>query len=85
VRYAVMRRLSGAAPDYWDYATLLELAILTRDAAAVAQWLGKSVLAMREPWEGKSTANNFRLIAEAREARGEDATMIREAIAELAP
>jgi hypothetical protein len=85
VRYAVMRRLSGAAPDYWDYATLLELAILTRDAAAVAQWLGKAVLAMREPWEGKSTANNFRLIAEAREGRGEDATMIREAIAELAP
>jgi hypothetical protein len=85
VRYAVKRRLAGATPDYWDYATLLELAILTRDDASAMQWLGKAVVAMREPWEGETTANNLRLIAEAREARGEDAATIREVIAELVP
>lgn len=85
VRYAVKRRLAGATPDYWDYATLLELAILTRDDAAAAQWLGKAIVAMREKWEGESTANNLRLIAEAREGRGEDVAMIREVIGELAP
>jgi hypothetical protein len=85
VRYAVMRRLAGATPDYWDYATLLELAILTRDTAAAKQWLGKAIVAMREPWEGESTANNLRLIAEARQGRGEDVAFIREVIGELAP
>jgi hypothetical protein len=85
VRYAVLRRLAGAAPDYWDYATLLELAILARDPSAAKQWLGKAIVAMREPWEGESTANNLRLIAEARQARGEDVTFVREVIGELAP
>ncbi len=85
VHYAVKRRLAGATPDYWDYATLLELAILTRDDTAAMQWLGKAVVAMREPWEGETTANNLRLIAEARQARDEDVTTIREVIAELVP
>jgi hypothetical protein len=83
VRFAVLRRLAGATPDYWDYATLLELAALTRDEAAMQQWLGKALVAMREGWEGKTTANNLRLIAEARQCRGEDAAAIRDAAAEL--
>lgn len=85
VRYAVMRRVAGTASDYWDYASLMELAILARDTAAAEQWLGKAIAVMRESWEGESSANNLRLIAEARETRGEDVTAIRELIAKLAP
>ena len=85
VRYAVLRRLAGTTPDYWDYASMVELAIHANDHAAAMQWLAKAVAVMRETWEGESTANNLRLIAEAREARGEDATTIREVIAKLAP
>ena len=83
VRYAVMRRL-GATPDYWDYASLVELAVHAHDHPAAMKWLGKAVAVMRESWEGESTANNLRLIAEARQARGEDVTTIREVIAKLA-
>jgi hypothetical protein len=83
VRYAVMRRLAASQPDYWDYATLVELSILTRDHEAAEKWLRKAVPAMRESWEGETTANNLRLIADARAGRGEDVTLIRTAIGEL--
>ncbi|MFP3869160.1 MAG: TRAFs-binding domain-containing protein [Desulfobacteraceae bacterium] len=31
VEYAVNRRIAAGKPDYWDYATLLELAVLKKD------------------------------------------------------
>ena len=70
VRYAAERRLAGGTPDYWDHATLLELAVLGRDEVAAAESLGNAVAAVREPWEPESTANNLALIRRARERRG---------------
>lgn len=83
VRYAVNRRLAAATPDYWDYATLLELAVLASDPHAAANWLGKALVAMREKWEGESTARNLGLIAERREGRGEEVAWIRDCVREL--
>lgn len=72
VRFAVERRLAGGAPDYWDTATLLELAILRNDRAE-ARRLGDSALAaVRESWEPETTSKNLTYIAESRGARGED-------------
>jgi hypothetical protein len=31
VTYSVGRRIAAGKPDYWDHATLLELAVLTKD------------------------------------------------------
>jgi MAP3K TRAFs-binding domain len=31
VRYAVERRVEAGKPGYWDYSTLLELAVLAKD------------------------------------------------------
>ena len=31
VRYAVERRVAAGKPDYWDHATLLELAVIAKD------------------------------------------------------
>jgi len=70
VRYAVRQRLKGACPDYWDHATLLELAVIEGDPAAAEEHLGDALAAFREPWEPKTTANNLRLIRRARRARG---------------
>ena len=72
VTYAVKRRISGGKPDYWDYATLLELAVLAKDHDAAASALGDALAHVREPWEPETTARNLRLIREAREHRGED-------------
>jgi MAP3K TRAFs-binding domain len=71
VRYAVERRLAQGCPDYWDFATLLELAVIARDKNAASIALTSALAAVREPWEPESTANNLRLIRDAREERGE--------------
>jgi MAP3K TRAFs-binding domain len=70
VKYAVERKVARGQPDYWDYATLLELAVLAMDETAAQEALEKAVTAIREPWEPKTTARNLSLIRAAREARG---------------
>jgi tetratricopeptide (TPR) repeat protein len=71
VRYAVQRKIEKGQPDYWDYATLLELAVLDGDQDAAAQALGDALANVREKWEPETTAHNIRLIRETRQARGE--------------
>jgi hypothetical protein len=71
VRYAVERRVARGEPDYWDYATLLELAVIGRDENAAFEALTSALGAVRETWEPESTAKNLCLIREAREERGE--------------
>lgn len=70
VTYAVRRRVASGKPDYWDHATLLELAVLSRDQAAADAALAQAMAAVREPWEPETTARNLRLIREARARRG---------------
>lgn len=70
VRYAAERRVASGKPDYWDFATQLELAVLAHDEPAAASALGQALDCIREPWEPETTARNLRLIREAREPRG---------------
>lgn len=72
VAYAVKRRIAGGEPDYWDHATLLELAVLASDPDAAAEALGDALAAVREVWEPETTLRNLRLIRDARAARGEE-------------
>jgi len=83
VRYAVTRRIAGSTPDYWDYATLLELAVLANDREKATGSAGDALVAMREKWEGETTARNLRLIAETRKKRGEDVEWIEEIVKAL--
>jgi len=71
IRYAVLRKMASKRPDYWDHATLLELAALRRDAQETSAQLGRSLAAMRETWEPETTARNLSLIRKARAARNE--------------
>ena len=73
VRYGVNRRIARGAPDYWDFATQVELAVLVRDRAAATRALARAVTVLRDTWEAETTADNLRLIREARTRRGEDA------------
>ncbi len=72
VAYAVERRMAAGKPDYWDYATQLELAVLGRDEEQGAEALGMALAAVREKWEPETTLRNLRLIGEARRRRGEE-------------
>lgn len=83
VRFAVERRLAGTSPDYWDHATMLELAVLENDPPQAKKHLAKAVAAIRETWEPKTTANNLQLIERSRSGRGEDTSWLRGLIEEL--
>lgn len=71
VTYAVERRIAKGKPDYWDYATRLELAVLAKNQQMAESALADALAAVREPWEPETTARNLKLIREAREKRQE--------------
>ncbi|HET6975693.1 MAG TPA: TRAFs-binding domain-containing protein [Pyrinomonadaceae bacterium] len=71
VSYAVERRISSGKPDYWDFATRLELAVLAKDEQRAGSALGDALALVREVWEPETTLRNLRLIREARERRNE--------------
>jgi hypothetical protein len=75
VRYAVTRKLAKN-PDYWDHATLLELAVLASDRDDAQDKLSDATAAECKAWMLKSTARNLSLTRAAREARSEDAAWI---------
>jgi len=69
VAYSVARRIATGKPDYWDYATLLELAVLAKDEQRATDATAQALAAVREGWEPETTARNLRLIREARAQR----------------
>jgi tetratricopeptide (TPR) repeat protein len=83
VRYAVERKIASGKPDYWDYATLLELAALAKDEDGAMDALAKALPVIRESWEPETTLRNLRLIRQAFEARNEAAPWMKDIEAEL--
>lgn len=83
VTYAVERRVAAGKPDYWDYATLLELGVLGLQESGAYDSLEQALPRIREAWEPETTARNLRLIREAREGRGMDIDWPREIEREL--
>jgi len=71
VRYSIQRKIEKGNPDYWDYATLLELAVLEGNKDTASQALRDALANIREKWEPETTARNIRLIRETRQARGQ--------------
>ena len=78
VRYAVERRIAAGTSDYWDRATLLELAVLGRDRTSAEDALADTLPLISETWQPETTARNLHLIRTAREVRGEDAGWIKD-------
>jgi tetratricopeptide (TPR) repeat protein len=72
VAYAAERRVASGEADYWDHATRLELAVLAKDETAAKRALAKALAMVREDWEPETTANNLKLIRDARKDRGEE-------------
>jgi tetratricopeptide (TPR) repeat protein len=83
VRYAAERRIAAGKPDYWDYATVLELAVLAKDKESAQEALCNALTSVREIWEPKTTARNIHLIRESREKRQEAEGWYREIELEL--
>ena len=65
------RKIATGQPDYWDYATLLELAVLAKNQQRAEDAASNALAAIRETWEPETTASNLRMIRETRERRGD--------------
>jgi hypothetical protein len=83
VRYAALQRTASGG-DYWDHATLLEIAVLGRNDAQALDALGAALSRASAAWHLETTARNLRLIREARTTRGEVTGTLEEIEAELA-
>jgi hypothetical protein len=71
VKYAVERKIASGKPDYWDYATLVELAVLKKDKDLAQSTLSDALASIREPFEPETTARNLKIIREARKRHQE--------------
>jgi hypothetical protein len=85
VRFAVEQRLRATAPNYWDHATMLEIAVLENDPDQALDALDSALTAATETWQQETTAGNLRIIERARKERGEDVGWLNKIINELAP
>ena len=70
VRYAVERKIATGEPDYWDWATLLEIAVLEIDEAGARDAFSNALACSPQSWETETTLRNLRLIGQARTKRG---------------
>jgi len=83
VRYAVERRITSSKPDYWDFATLVELNILAKAEDAALDALSDALAVVREKWEPESTAGNIEKIIQVRKSREEPVEWMQEIKEEL--
>jgi tetratricopeptide (TPR) repeat protein len=76
VEYAVLRKMAKKSPDYWDYATLLELAVIENNETKAKDYLKKALACPIEgSWMLDTTIKNITLIHETRQKRAEGTTV----------
>ncbi len=68
VEYALKQKMKQSC-DYWDYATLLELSIISENEEEANKVLFNVIDNIREPFEPKTTANNIRMFLENKQKR----------------
>ena len=83
VEYAVKAKMNRKAPDYWDYATLLELAVIENRFAEAEEFLNEAKPLAIESWMFDTTKGNLNLIMNFRNERNEDIDPIKELILSL--
>ena len=71
VSYAVKLQLAAGKPNYWDYATSLEIAVLRKDESDAMTAAASALATQPKGWMLETTGRNLKLIQAARERRGE--------------
>jgi len=74
VSFAVARRGGVSSADYWDLATVLELACIGEDWPTANRVIPKAVLAATDSFKTATTLDNLRLLKQARERAGREVT-----------
>ena len=71
VTFAAVRRGGVDSKDYWDVATVFELACIGGDLPLAEQAMTRAVTLAAAPWMIKTTADNLKLLIAALEKRGD--------------
>ena len=77
------RRGGATSSNYWDLATVLELACVANDWSAAGRVLPKVIDRALESFMPKTTADNLVLLKQARQRQGQEPPQIDEIIAAL--
>ena len=77
VRFSAAQK-AKASGDYWDYATLMELAVLARDENGAVEQAEIAITKAQFAWHLETTEKQLRLIRETRAARGEQIPWIKD-------
>ena len=80
VKLAVKLKMKRKKPDYWDYATLLELAVLEHNSVEANEQLLNALAEKTEDWMPKTTINNLNKIKISFQQQGKDIVFIDELI-----
>ena len=83
VNFAVARRGGASSSDYWDLATVLELACIGDDWMTANRVLPKAILAATHSFKTATTIGNLRLLKQARERAGREVTELDGILKEL--
>jgi len=84
VSFAVARRGGASSSDYWDLATVLELACIGNDWPMAAGVLPRVLAAAAYSWMTETTYNNLILLRKARERQGQSLPNLEEIVKYLA-
>jgi tetratricopeptide (TPR) repeat protein len=82
VHYAALQRARNSG-NYWDHATLLELAVLGRNVDEATSAAAAALAVVPPSWRPDTTLRNLRLIRQTRQERGEDVGWVAEIEHEL--
>ena len=82
VSFAVARKGGASSNDYWDLATVLELAVIGRDEKMAMSVLPKVLTQADASWVAKTTADNLDMIKNLRKEK-ENIDFLNEIIEEL--
>ena len=84
VRYSARQKALQHRADFWDHATLLEVAVLENDADAAWVAVTHAIYARPEPWQAMSTLDTLVRLRRARERTEPSPEWVHEVEAELA-
>ena len=83
VRFAAEQKLQGAHSNYWDHATMLELAVLAGNREGADDEMDDVLSTYSETWQPQTTAGNLRIIRNGRRQRGSNVDWIDRLIEQL--
>lgn len=80
VLFATKQRIAQTSPDYWDYATLMELEVIAHNSKGAKEALLKALPHADEDWMKKTTRDTMVMLRDKWKNQGEDLVWLDEIV-----